>query len=154
MYKLGEATKIHMRAQNITTKDIAEAANLEEATVASVIYGRSRKLSLIKAIEKVLGIDLVSYLNPDSLEAHKKNIDADIYFEASNVVHKLLKTKNVYIYKDTLDTCIMLTYKFITENRNLSNDSKEAMVQGMIEYGLHNLLLAHKFSNNSADKEE
>lgn len=144
MDKLGETIRNNLKTRNMTSIDLGVMTGLNPRTIDNIIHGKSRKPSLLRQISVALGIDLLKYQTKKDSKPETADINIDIYSKAANVVGKLIKSENIYVNKNILDSLINLTYQLIREDNTISDKELYYFVKGMVRHGLHSFILNYK----------
>lgn len=154
MDALGKLIRQTMVSKKLSTTDLSNIIGLHPKTIDNVIYGRSKKLSLINKISKGLGVDLLKNYPIENLNIDVKNADETLNLEAhsraTNVVASSLKDNKIICTKKQLDTLVTTLYNFMLDHPNRENSSWEDFTEGMIRFGMK----CFYFRNNNINNDD
>lgn len=156
MDEIGQIIRNMLNAKKMTSAALGKLIGLNAQTIDNVIYGRSRKKSLLQKISSGLEVDLLYYTESkkSELENSYTELDLQLYNSATNVVIACVKNCNIYCTKAQLDLLIITLYEFLLLNKIDCEKTSIAFCKGMLEYAIKNHLLSYKSTQSSIGTKE
>lgn len=158
MDALGKLIRQAMMAKEMSSTDLANIIGLHPRTIDNVIYGKSKKLSLIKKISNGLDVDFLKdfplehLASTERLSLDPKDKDEPLNLEAhslaTTLITRSLNEESVICTKKQLDVLVTIIYGYMQEYPNKSKISWIDFAKGMIRLGKK----CFYFKNNIIDR--